>query len=151
MSRTTAEASVSVPAHREVLTRTFFIRLLVVFLGYFVAGTLGHATTSIRSGNLGPVWPAYGIALAAFLGYGYRVWPAVAASAFLVALQGAVPFLGAAGQAASATFAASSGTFLLRRIANFDPSLPRLRDALGLIVLGALGSAVLSASLVLLC
>jgi PAS domain S-box-containing protein len=127
-------------------TRTFFIQLLIAFLAYFVAGKLGQATTSIRSSNLGPVWPAYGIALAVFLRYGYRVWPAIAASAFLVALQGSVPPLTAAGQTASATVAASTGAFLLRRISNFDPSLPRLRDALGLIVLGAFGSALLSSS-----
>jgi PAS domain S-box-containing protein len=131
---------------RDVATRAFFIQLLTVFLAYFVAGKLGQATTNIRSSNLGPVWPAYGIALAAFLRFGYRIWPGVFTSAFLVALQGAVPPLTAAGQAAAATFAASTGTLLLRRIANFDPSLSRLRDALGLIVLGAFGSAILSSS-----
>ena len=46
-----------------------------------------------------------------------------------------------------ATVAALTGTFLLRRIRGFDPSLSRLRDALGLIVLGAFGSAILSASI----
>jgi PAS domain S-box-containing protein len=42
--------------------------------------------------------------------------------------------------------AALTGAFLLRRIARFDPSLSRLRDALALIVFGALGSALVSAS-----
>jgi signal transduction histidine kinase len=125
----------------------FFLQLTVVFLAYFVAGILGQATTNIRSGNIGPVWPAYGIALAALLAYGYRVWPAVSVSAFLVAVQGGIQPLGAAGQAAGATLAAASGTFLLRRIPDFDPSLPRLRDALGLIVLGAFGSALVSSSI----
>jgi integral membrane sensor domain MASE1 len=118
--------------------------LALVFLAYFVAGTLGQATTNIRSSNLGPVWPAYGIALAAGLKYGYRVWPALAASAFVVAVQGAVFPAAAAGQAIGATLGALTGTFLLRRIDGFDPSLSRLRDALGLIVLGAFGSALVS-------
>ena len=115
-----------------------------VFLAYVVAGKLGQATTNIRSSNLGPVWPAYGVALAAGLKYGYRVWPALAASAFLVAVQGSVSAAAAAGQAMGATLGALTGTFLLHRIANFDPSLSRLRDALGLIVLGAFGSALVS-------
>ena len=115
-----------------------------VFLAYVVAGILGQATSNIRSSNLGPVWPAYGIALAAGLKYGYRVWPALAASAFLVAVQGSVSAAAAAGQAIGATLGALTGTFLLRRIANFDPSLSRLRDAIGLIVLGAFGSALVS-------
>jgi PAS domain S-box-containing protein len=126
--------------------RTFFVQLLTVFLAYYVAGKLGQATTNIRSSNLGPVWPAYGVALAVFLRYGYRVWPGIMSSAFLVALQGSVPPLAAAGQAAAATAAAATGSFLLRRIPNFDPSLSRLRDALGLMVLGAFGSALLSSS-----
>ena len=123
------------------------MQIAVVFLAYFIAGKLGQATTNIRSSNLGPVWPAYGIALAAFLAYGYRVWPGIAASAFLVAFSSAVPPLAAAGQAIGATVAALTGAFLLRRILDFDPSLSRLRDALGLVVLGAFGSAILSASI----
>jgi len=117
---------------------------VLVFLAYVAAGILGQATSNIRSSNLGPVWPAYGIALAAGLKYGYRIWPALAASAFLVAVQGSVSAAGAAGQAIGASLGALTGTFLLRRIANFDPSLSRLRDALGLIVLGAFGSALVS-------
>ena len=42
--------------------------------------------------------------------------------------------------------AALTGAFLLHRISRFDPSLSRLRDALALIVFGALGSALVSAS-----
>src|SRR4029450_8333825 len=73
---------------RDLATRAFLVQLLTVFLAYFVAGKLGQATTNIRSSNLGPVWPAYGIALAVFLKCGYRVWPAVVSSAFVVARKG---------------------------------------------------------------
>ena len=123
------------------------MHLTVAFLAYFIAGKLGQATTNIRSSNLGPVWPASGIALAALLAYGYRVWPGIAAGAFVVAAQGSVPLLAAAGQAIGATVAAASGAFFLRRIPDFEPSLSRLRDAIGLIVLGAFGSALLSSSI----
>src|SRR6476660_8869455 len=67
---------------REVATRAFLVQLLTVFLAYFVAGKLGQATTNIRSSNLGPVWPAYGIALAAVLLCGYRVWVGITGAAF---------------------------------------------------------------------
>jgi PAS domain S-box-containing protein len=132
---------------RAVLTHKFVVQLAIVFVAYYVAGKLGQATTNIRSGNLGPVWPAYGIALAAMLAYGYRVWPGVMASAFLVAVQSPVSPLTALGQAAGATVAAASGTFFLRGVGEFDPALVRLRDALALIVLGAFGSALVSASI----
>jgi len=125
----------------------YLVQITIVFLAYFAAGKLGQATANIRSSNLGPVWPAYGIALAALLLYGYRVWVGIAAAAFLVAFLSAVPHVAAVGQAAGATLAALIGAFLLRRIAKFDSSLSRLRDALALIVLGALGSAMVSASI----
>jgi PAS domain S-box-containing protein len=129
------------------LTGEFFLQIATVFLAYLIAGKLGQATTSIRSSNLGPVWPAYGIALAAFLAYGSRVWPGIAASAFLVAFSSSVPPLAAAGQAIGATGGSLLGAFLLRRTLHFDPLLSRLRDALGLIVLGAFGSAMVSATI----
>jgi PAS domain S-box-containing protein len=128
----------------DVLSTGFIVSLVSVFLAYFIAGKLGQATSNIRSSNLGPVWPAYGVAVAAFLAYGYRIWPAVAASAFLVATQGSVSAVAAAGQATGATLGAASGMYLLRSIPGFDPSLSRLRDALGLIVFGAFGSALVS-------
>src|SRR4029077_15881312 len=106
----------------------------IVFAAYFVAGKLGQATSNIRSSNLGPVWPAYGVALAAVLLYGSRAWVGIAAAAFLVALLSPVSQVAAVGQATGATLATLIGAFLLCRIAKFRPSLSRLRDALALIV-----------------
>lgn len=139
--------SARAPSRWAAITASLLGQLAIVFVAYFIAGKLGQATTNIRSSNLGPVWPVYGIALAAFLAYGYRVWPAVAISAFLVAVSGSVSPLGAAGQALGAVAATLTGTFFLRRIPHFDPELSRLRDALGLIVIGAFGSALISASI----
>ena len=45
----------------------YLTQVAIVFAAYLVAGKLGQATTNIRSGNIGPVWPAYGVALAAIL------------------------------------------------------------------------------------
>ena len=145
------EGSESVPSsaidhgQQNALGR-YVVQVLVVVLAYFIAGKLGQATTSIRSSNLGPVWPAYGIALSSLLLYGYPAWIGVAVGAFLVAFLSPVSHLAALGQAAGATFAALTGAFLLRRVADFHSSLSRLRDAIGLIVFGAFGSAMVSAS-----
>src|SRR6185436_7897463 len=107
MSFSSRESNPSGAKRAQSLVSTpFLIQLGIVFIAYYVAGKLGQATTNIRSSNLGPVWPAYGIALAAFLRYGYRVWPAVFASAFVIA-QTSVPALAAAGQAMGATLAAA--------------------------------------------
>jgi len=124
----------------------YVIQFTTVFVAYFIAGKLGQATTNVRSNNLGPVWPAYGVALAAILLCGYRIWPAVALASFVIAYLSPESYLTALGQTAGSISAALIGTFLLRRIAKFDNSLSRLRDALALILLGALGSAMVSAS-----
>jgi signal transduction histidine kinase len=129
-----------------VATSEFLVPLVVAFAAYYIAGKLGQATTNIRSSNLGPVWPAFGIALAVVLGYGVRVWPAIAASAFVVALQSPVPVLTAAGQAAGATLAVVTGAIVLRGTRGFDPALARLRGALAFIVV-AFAGALISASI----
>ena len=140
------EPSSAIDYWRQNAFGQYVVQISVVALAYFIAGKLGQATTSIRSSNLGPVWPAYGIALSSILLYGYRVWIGVAVGAFLVAFLSPVSHFAAAGQAAGATVAALTGAFLLHRVADFHPSLSRLRDALGLIVFGAFGSAMVSAS-----
>ena len=131
---------------RAVATSEFLVPLVIAFGAYYIAGKLGQATTNIRSSNLGPVWPAFGIALAVVLGYGVRVWPAIAASAFFVALQSPVPGLTAAGQAAGATLAVVIGATVLRGTRGFDPALARLRGALAFIVV-AFAGALISASI----
>ena len=132
---------------RGIVAATPWAEIAWVFAAYFVAGKLGQATTSIRSSNLGPVWPAYGIAVASFLAYGYRVWPGIAASAFLIAYLSPVPALAALGQATGATVGAAIAAFSVRRIPHFDPKLSRLGDAIGFITRAAFGSAVVSSTM----
>jgi PAS domain S-box-containing protein len=121
--------------------------IIIVLVSYFLAGKLGQATTAIRSGNIGPVWPAFGVALAAVLLFGYRIWPGIFIGVFLVDLLSPVPVVAALGQASGSTLAAIGGAFCLRRIANFESSFSRLRDALAMIVLGAFGSALITATI----
>jgi PAS domain S-box-containing protein len=122
-------------------------QIAVVFAVQFAAGKLGDVLAVINSGGIGPVWPASGIALAALLLFGYQVWPGVAAGAFLLAFLSPIPHIAAVVYAAGTTLAALTGTCLLRRVVNFCASLSRLRDTLGLIVFGAFGSSIVSASI----
>ena len=128
---------------RALLKYTF--QIVVVSGAYFAAGRLGLATP-FTSGNVSPVWPASGIALAAILLWGYRVSPGIAVGAFLVNFWSPVPHTAAVGLAAGNTLAAVTGAFLLHQIPDFHPSLSRLQDVLGLIVFAAMGSTMVSAS-----
>src|SRR5664279_5604148 len=77
--------------------RSPVVQVLVVFVAYFAAGKIG-LSTPFTSNNISPVWPASGVALAAVLLFGYRVWPGIAAAAFLVNWAG-LPGVAAAGLA----------------------------------------------------
>ena len=50
---------------------------------YFVAGKLALQLAFVNA-SASPVWPPAGIALAALLLLGYRVWPAIFVGAFFV-------------------------------------------------------------------
>src|SRR5260370_18148678 len=57
---------------------------------YFVAGKLGLKLAFVNA-SATAIWPCTGIALAAFLILGYRVWPAILIGAFVVNLTPAGP------------------------------------------------------------
>jgi PAS domain S-box-containing protein len=99
------------------------------------------------SGVAAAVWPPTGIALAALVLYGYCLWPGIALAAFLVNLSVGVPVLVAAGMALGNTLEAVLGAMLLTRVVGFRPALDRLRDVLGLVVLAAGLSTLVSATI----
>lgn len=57
--------------------------LVALTVAYVLAGKLGLLFASVHA-SATAVWPPTGIALAALLVLGARMWPAVAAGAFLV-------------------------------------------------------------------
>ena len=113
---------------------------------YFLAGMAGLAVP-FTAGNVSPVWPASGVALACLLLFGWRCWPAIYLAAFLVNYFWHLSFLAALGLAGGNTAAALAGAFLLKSIPGFRTSLARLRDMLGLMVLAAALSSTISASI----
>jgi phosphoserine phosphatase RsbU/P len=123
----------------------YLLEFGLVVIAYFLAGRIGLAVP-FTSGNVSPFWPPAGIALAATLLVGYRIWPAVAIGAFLVNFLSPVPPVAAFGMALGDAAGPLVGAWLLRRIPGFQLSLTRLADALGLVVLGALGGTAISAT-----
>jgi PAS domain S-box-containing protein len=82
--------------------------LLGVGVVYFLAGKLGLAFAIVHA-SATAVWPPTGIALAAVLLLGRRVWPAIFAGAFLVNLGIAGSILSSLGIAAGNTLEAPGG------------------------------------------
>jgi integral membrane sensor domain MASE1 len=66
------------------------IEIVVLAAVYFVAGKFGLTMAFVHPSSTA-VWPPTGIALAALLIFGYRVWPGLFLGAFLVNLTTQVP------------------------------------------------------------
>src|SRR5260370_20465220 len=125
--------------------RQYFLKVAGVFVLYLAAGKLG-LSVPFTSGNVSPVWPASGVALASVLLWGYEVWPGLALAAFFVNFLSPIPALSCIGIALGNTSSALLGGYLLRRFINDRPSFERLRDVLGLMAFGAAIAPMIAAS-----
>ena len=121
------------------------LQLAFVFALYFGAGKLGLAVP-FTSSNVSPIWPAAGVAVAAVLIWGIQIAPAIAFAAFLVNFVTPVPTFASIaiglGNASSAVIAG----YLLKHFADFETSLPRLKDVLRLVVVAAVLATAVAAS-----
>src|SRR5690349_15950912 len=93
---------------------------------YFVAGKFGLTLASVHT-NVSPIWPPTGIALAAVLLFGVRVWPGVFLGALLVNLTTPIPLTATLVISIGNTLEAVGAASLLRAF-NFRNSLDRARD-----------------------
>jgi signal transduction histidine kinase len=121
-------------------------RLALALVGlaaaYVLAGKLGLSLALIHP-SATAVWPPTGISLAALLAFGFRLWPAVFAGAFLVNLTTAGTIATSLGIATGNTLEAVVGAWLVNRFANgrhaFDRAIDTFRYA---ILAGMVGTAV---------
>src|SRR5438874_2157069 len=84
---------------------------------YFVAGKLSLQLAFLHK-SASPVWPPAGIALAALLVLGFRVWPAIFVGAFLVNLTTVGNILSSFGIASGNTLEALCGAWLVNQFAD---------------------------------
>lgn len=98
------------------------------------------------NGNVSPVWPASGVALASVLLWGYGIWPGIALAAFFANFLSPIPTVSCIGIAHGNTSSALVGGYLGRRFINDRPSFERLRDVFGLLALGAAIAPIIAAS-----
>lgn len=115
-------------------------RIALLAAVYYATGRLG-LLLPIAHQNVTLVWAPSGIAVAAILLWGFRVWPGIALGAFLVNLATSAPFGVCLAMAAGNTLLAVAGAWLLRR-AGFHPALDRVGDVLSLGLCAALAPAV---------
>ena len=120
----------------------YVARVAGVAAVYYGSAKLG-LSLAFETGNVTAVWPPTGIALAALVLWGYRIWPGVALGAMLANGWTGVPLYAVLGITAGNTLEALAGAYLLRRVVGFRPSLERVRDVIALVALaGGLSTAI---------
>jgi signal transduction histidine kinase len=121
----------------------------LVFAGltctYIAAAKLG-LELPVAHGVITPVWAPTGIALAAVLVFGPRVWPAITLGAFIANATSGVSLAVAGPIAVGNTLEALTALYLLRRV-GFHASLQRVKDVLAFAILAALVSTTVSATI----
>ncbi|MCC5475493.1 MASE1 domain-containing protein [Streptomyces barringtoniae] len=121
-----------------------FLGICVIAALYYGSARLGLLQQLVR-GQVTPLWPPSGIAVASLLLRGPRVWPGIALGAFLVNISLGPSLPAVLAIAAGNTLAPLCSYVLLRRT-GFREDLDRLRDALALIFLGAFTGMLVSAT-----
>jgi len=138
-----ADAYSRVAAYLQPRTLAAMIGMAAI---YFWAAKLG-LSMAVTAEQVSAVWPPTGIALAAILLLGHRIWPGIWLGAFMVNATANEPLGVAFGIALGNTLEAMIGAWLLLQCVAFDKSLERLKDVLGLIVLAACLSTAISATI----
>jgi len=121
--------------------RSYYFTVAGVAITYFAAAKLGLSLASIHV-NVSPVWPPAGIAIAAVLLFGYRIWPGVLVAAFLANFLLTETSLAVSGAiAAGNTLEALAAGFLLRPF-DFHKTLDRANDVFKLVLVVLLSTMV---------
>jgi len=123
----------------------YFLSLLVLAASYFAVSKFGLAL-AFDAEQVTLVWPPTGIALAAVLLWGSRMWPGVALGAFLANVTTNEPVLTAAAIAGGNTMEAVVAAWLLRR-AWFHTDLGQMKDVQALLLYSAIASTMISATI----
>ena len=126
-------------------TRILFLaENLALTLIYFACGKFGLSLAFVNA-SATAVWPPSGVALAALLIRGNRLWPGVALGAFLVNITTQGSFATSLGIALGNTLEAVLGAWLVCRFAKGVEAFERTKTIFRFVLLAALASTLVSA------
>jgi signal transduction histidine kinase len=129
---------------------TTFVTLIGFTALYIAAGKLGLSMAFLNA-SASPIWPPTGLALAAMLLVGYRLWPAALVGAFVVNLTTAGTIYTSAVIAAGNTLEAVVGTMIVRRFAAGTAAFVLVPNILRFTVFAAIPSTMISATVGVTC
>ena len=129
------------------------LNIIIIAIIYLVSARLG-LMLAYPGTNASPIWAPTGIAIAAVLILGYRVWPGIAVGAFAanfmvltdLNLSLSISISAAMVTAIGNTLEALAAVFLIRRFAKSNKVFEQTADIVKFIILGALLSTAVSAT-----
>src|SRR5881296_2463978 len=122
------------------------LSILGLAAAYFVAGKFGLSLALVNTSTTA-VWPPTGIALAALLLLGLRVWPGIAIGAFLVNMTTTADLASSVGIALGNTLEAIIGAHLVNTFANGSRAFERPQNVLKFALLAAVLGTIVSATI----
>lgn len=129
------------------MTRGQFLRnaiaMAILAIAYFIAARYGLRLAFVHP-SATPVWPPTGIALAALLVLGYRVWPGVFLGAFAVNALTAGSTLSSLGIATGNTLESVVGAYLVNQFAGGRNAFERGLDVIKFAALAGILSTMVS-------
>jgi PAS domain S-box-containing protein len=122
-------------------------RAILLAACYVIGGMLGSESSALMGGDIPLVWAPSGIALAAILLFGYRMWWGVALGAWLLTLTQGMPggFFTLA-TAIGNTIGAVLCAYLLEHFVQFQYSMVRVKYAAGFILFACLLGTTVNAA-----
>jgi PAS domain S-box-containing protein len=112
----------------------------------YVAGAYVGFRLAVVAEQITTVWAPTGIALAAVLLGGVRVWPAIWLGAFIANASTTAPLWTAFVIATGNTLEAIAAAWALAQVPNFDSAFRRVADVLAFVVIAALACTAISAT-----
>jgi signal transduction histidine kinase/ActR/RegA family two-component response regulator len=124
-----------------------YLLIAALTVVYFFAGKFGLHFFGLIHPSASAVWPPTGVAIAALLLFGYRVWPAVFIGAFLVNVTTAGSIATSIGVATGNTLEGIAAAYLVIRFAGGRHAFARPRDIFRFVGLAAVVSTTISATI----
>jgi len=112
---------------------------------YLVAAKFGLSLAVVNASS-SAVWPPTGVALAALLLWGYRLWPGIFLGAFLANIITQGTLLTSLGIATGNTLEALLGAWLINQFANGRHAFEQARDIFKFVLLAVIVSTTVSAA-----
>src|ERR1043166_2123629 len=119
---------------------------LIIAVVYFAGAELGLSLATLHQ-NVTPVWPPTGIAIAALLIFGGRVWPGVFIGALAANLPTSISVASAVGIATGNTLEAVGAWYLLQRSKRGTRSFDSVNDVMIFVVYAAVLAPLVSATI----